>query len=166
MATLTQKQENFCAAYVETGSGSESYRRAYNAERMKPETIANEASKLLQNPDITMRIGQLRSDAAQRHQLTVDDLINELEDARQIAMGGERPTPAAMVAATLGKAKLLGLDCPSMALDLESKRLALEKLQIELDALKGKDKTTGTGQDRPQEYRIAPDEPVPNEPIL
>ena len=109
MSKLTQKQENFCAAYVESGSGSESYRRAYNAERMKPETIANEASKLLQNHDITMRIGQLRSDAAQRHQLTVDDLLSELEEARQVAMGGgDKPTPAAMVAATMGKAKLLG----------------------------------------------------------
>lgn len=108
MSKLTQKQENFCAAYVESGSGSESYRRAYNAERMKPETIANEASKLLQNPDITMRIGRLRSDAAQRHQLTVDDLLAELEDARQLAAGGERPQCTAMVSATLGKAKLLG----------------------------------------------------------
>jgi len=112
MATLTQKQDNFCAAYIETGNGSESYRRAYNAARMKPETIANEASKLLQNPDITMRIGQLRGDAQQRHKLTVDDLINELEEARIIASTGERPQATAMVAATMGKAKLLGFDSP------------------------------------------------------
>lgn len=166
MAALTQKQENFCAAYVETGNASEAYRRAYDASRMKQESISVKASELMRNGSVTVRIKELQAQAQKRHQLTVDDLINELEDARQIAMGGERPTPAAMVAATLGKAKLLGLDCPSMALDLESKRLALEKLQLELDALKGKDKATGTGQDRPQEYRIAPDEPVPDEPIL
>lgn len=166
MAALTQKQENFCAAYVETGNASEAYRRAYDASRMKQESISVKASELMRNGSVTVRIKELQAQAQKRHQLTVDDLINELEDARQIAMGGERPTPAAMVAATLGKAKLLGLDCPSMALDLESKRLALEKLQLELDALKGKDKATGTGQDRPPEYTIAPDEPVPDEPIL
>lgn len=166
MAALTQKQENFCLAYVETGNASEAYRRAYDASNMSQGVINNKASLLLAKGDIRVRLEQLQNQAQQRHQLTVDDLINELEDARQIAMGGERPTPAAMVAATLGKAKLLGLDCPSMALDLESKRLALEKLQIELDALKGKDKTTGTGQDRPPEYAISPDEPVPNDPIL
>ncbi|MGU9998175.1 terminase small subunit, partial [Bordetella avium] len=36
---LTPKQEAFALAYVETGNASEAYRRAYSAERMKPETV-------------------------------------------------------------------------------------------------------------------------------
>lgn len=36
---LTQKQEAFALAYFETGNASEAYRRAYNAENMKPESI-------------------------------------------------------------------------------------------------------------------------------
>ena len=31
MNELTQKQENFCLAYIETGNASEAYRKAYNA---------------------------------------------------------------------------------------------------------------------------------------
>lgn len=167
MAELTQKQENFCLAYVETGNASEAYRRAYDASNMSQGVINNKASLLLAKGDIRVRLEQLQQATQQRHQLTVDDLLSELEEARQVAMGGgDKPTPAAMVAATMGKAKLLGLDCPGLVIDLESKRLALEKLQIELDTLKGKDKAETSGQNRPAEYAIAPDEPIPNEPIL
>ena len=112
MAELTQKQENFCLAYVETGNASEAYRRAYDTENMKPESINRKAKELMDNGKIAARLAEMQQATQQRHQLTVDDLINELEEARQIAMGGERPTPAAMVAATMGKAKLLGLDSP------------------------------------------------------
>ena len=112
MAELTQKQENFCAAYVETGNASESYRRAYDASRMKPESVNVNASKLLADAKVSLRVKELQQAAQQRHQLTVDDLLNELEEARQIAMGGERPQCAAAVSATMGKAKLLGFDSP------------------------------------------------------
>jgi hypothetical protein len=40
--------------------------------------------------------------------LTVEDLLRELEEARQLAISTEAPAPA--VSATMGKAKLLGLD--------------------------------------------------------
>ena len=112
MAELTQKQENFCLAYVETGNASEAYRRAYDASNMSQGVINNKASLLLAKGDIRVRLEQLQQAAQQRHQLTVDDLLNELEEARQIAMGGERPQCAAAVSATMGKAKLLGFDSP------------------------------------------------------
>ena len=108
MAELTQKQENFCLAYVETGNASEAYRRAYDASNMSQGVINNKASLLLAKGDIRVRLEQLQNQAQQRHQLTVDDLLAELEDARQLAAGGERPQCTAMVSATLGKAKLLG----------------------------------------------------------
>ena len=44
---MTPKQEHFARLYVETGNASEAYRQAYNAENMKPETVTNEAYKLL-----------------------------------------------------------------------------------------------------------------------
>ena len=44
---LTIKQEAFARAYVETGNASEAYRRAYNAENMKQESIAVRACELL-----------------------------------------------------------------------------------------------------------------------
>lgn len=112
MTTLTPKQEAFAQAYMQTGSASEAYRTAYDASKMKRETVHRAAQEMMDHPKVSTRISELQQATQQRHQLTVDDLINELEEARKIAMGGERPTPAAMVAATMGKAKLLGFDSP------------------------------------------------------
>lgn len=46
----------------------------------------------------------------ERHEITVDTLLAELEEARQAALGAETPQTSAAVSATMGKAKLLGLD--------------------------------------------------------
>lgn len=96
-------------AYVETGNASEAYRRSYNAEKMKPETVNRNAKALMDNNKVATRVQELRAAHVERHEITVDDLIRELEEARSIAMAGERQQPAAMVAASMGKAKLLGL---------------------------------------------------------
>ena len=106
---LTPKQEAFALAYVETGNASEAYRRAYNAEKMKPEVIANKASALLKRGEVRVRVEMAQAKAVERHETTVDDILRELEEARALAAGGEKPQPAAMVAASMGKAKLLGM---------------------------------------------------------
>jgi hypothetical protein len=106
---LTPKQEAFALAYVETGNASEAYRRAYNAGKMKPEVIANKASALLKRGDVRVRVEMAQAKAVERHETTVDDILRELEEARALAAGGEKPQPAAMVAASMGKAKLLGM---------------------------------------------------------
>lgn len=105
---LTPKQEGFCLSYIETGNASEAYRRNYNAGRMKPETINRSAKALLDDPKITARIDELKAEHAKRHEITVDDLIAELEEARQLAIDTSQSGSA--VTATMGKAKLLGLD--------------------------------------------------------
>lgn len=107
---LTAKQEAFCLAYLETGNASEAYRQAYNAENMKPETVNRKAKELMDNGKIAARIEALQEDHRERHKITVDDLLAELEEARQVALGQGNPQTSAAVAATMGKAKLLGLD--------------------------------------------------------
>ena len=59
---------------------------------------------------VTGRLSELRDKAAKRNQITVDDLIRELEEARIAALTAETPQSSAATAATMGKAKLLGLD--------------------------------------------------------
>ncbi|HEO8934572.1 TPA: terminase small subunit [Serratia marcescens] len=108
--TLTIKQEAFCQAYIETGNASEAYRSSYAAENMKPDAIHVQASKLLDNPKIALRVAELRGEIKERHGVTVDSLLAELEEARQAALTAETPQSSAAVAATLGKAKLTGLD--------------------------------------------------------
>lgn len=105
---LTLKQEAFAQAYIETGNASEAYRRAYSTGQMKPESIVVEASKLLSSPKVSIRVLELQDQALKRHEVTVDSLIRELEEARIAASTTERPQASAMVAATMGKAKILG----------------------------------------------------------
>ena len=107
---LTPKQEAFVQAYIETGNASEAYRRSYDAGNMKPETVNSRAKELLKNGPITVRIELLQSKAEKRHSITVDDILRELEEARTMAATQERPQVSAMVAASMGKAKLLGLE--------------------------------------------------------
>lgn len=106
---MTPKQEQFARLYVETGNASEAYRQIYNTDNMKPETVTNEAYKLLQNPDISAMVDGLKEEARQRHAVTVGDLLHELEQARAAALAAPTPQSSAAVSATMGKAKMLGL---------------------------------------------------------
>ena len=56
---LTLKQENFCREYIKCGNASEAYRKAYNCQNMKPESINRKASELLDNVKITARVQEL-----------------------------------------------------------------------------------------------------------
>lgn len=108
---LTQAQENFAAAYVETGNASEAYRQAYpKSLKWKPESVNVEGCKLLASPKVSQRVEELKAATAKRHAVTVDSLIAELEEARAIALQADTPQTSAAVSATMGKAKLCGLD--------------------------------------------------------
>lgn len=104
---LTQKQENFCQLYVELGNASEAYRRSYNT-KAGHEVVNVNACKLLANDNVSLRVSQIRDSHRERHNVTIDDLLAELEEARQLALSIESPAPA--VSASMGKAKILGLD--------------------------------------------------------
>jgi phage terminase small subunit len=103
---LTQKQEAFCLAYVETGNASEAYRRSYDvADETKPETIWSEASRLVADPKVSARIMELRDRAREIALVSVGSLTDELEKARSHAMADPKGAAAA-VSAIMGKAKL------------------------------------------------------------
>lgn len=104
---LTPKQESFCQKFIELGNASEAYRQSYNCERMKTSTINSRAKELRKDGPITARIDELQAEHRERHDWTVDDAITELEEARQVAK--QEAAASAMVAATMGKAKVLGL---------------------------------------------------------
>lgn len=106
---LTPKQDAFSMGFVETGNASQAYRDAYNAENMKPESVNRKAKELLDNGKIAARVAELRAEHAERHAITVESLLAELEEARQIALAATIPQSSAAVSASLGKAKLLGL---------------------------------------------------------
>lgn len=66
------------------------------------------ASRLWRSPVIMEYVEKLREEMRERFMVTVEDLLIELEEARQIGIDTKSAAP--MVAATMGKAKLCGLD--------------------------------------------------------
>lgn len=78
--SLTQKQESFCIAFVETGNASEAYRRSYNAEKMKPDTVTQAASRLLNDSNISARVDELRQPAIKKAQITLESHLERLQE--------------------------------------------------------------------------------------
>jgi phage terminase small subunit len=111
MGNLTPKQEAFALAYVELGNAAAAYRQAYGAEKMAPQTIWSNASRLLDNSKVAARVDALRNRAVNRVLYTVEQAFAEFEEARQLA--AQVNNPSAAVSAIAGKVKLLGLDQPA-----------------------------------------------------
>src|SRR5262245_6879236 len=101
---LTPKQEKFCQKYIELGSAADAYREAYDAKNMKPVTIRRKAAELLAHGSVSARVRALQAEHQRRHEVTVDTLTSEYEEARKIAL--EDRQAGAAVSATTGKAKL------------------------------------------------------------
>ena len=104
---MTPKQELFAQAYLVTSNASEAYKRAYDTQA-NANTINRKASQLLKHPEVIKHLADLQAIHRQRHKLTIDDLLQELEQSRLLAL--ENIQCSAAVTATMSKAKLLGLD--------------------------------------------------------
>ena len=103
---MTPKQADFVRLYFELGNASEAYKQAYNSTG-KPNTIHRKASELLKHPEVKKELELLQAHAKEQNKITIDNVVDELEEARQTAK--QSGNAAAMVSATLGKAKVLGL---------------------------------------------------------
>jgi phage terminase small subunit len=132
---LTPKQEKFCQLYVEIGNASEAYRQAYNS-KSKPEAVNVRASEMLSDRKISVRVNELRAGHAKRHAVTVDSLLAELEEARRLALDERSPAPA--VAATMGKARITGLD--KQVIDHRSGDGSMSPTRIVIEAATGDDR--------------------------
>ena len=107
---LTPKREKFAQSYVELDCGAAAYREAFSTKNMSDKSVWEHASRLLKDVKVRARVEELKAEHRKRHNLTVDDLLGELEEARVAAMTCEKPQAAAAVGATMGKARILGLD--------------------------------------------------------
>ena len=58
---LSVKQDLFCTEYMKCGNASQAYKASYRADSMSGAAIRKEASELLKNPIITLRISGLRA---------------------------------------------------------------------------------------------------------
>jgi len=104
---LTPKQAAFCRAYQQTGNASEAYRRAYDAEKMKPGNIRRKAQEVLKHRSVAAELERLNQQTKREHGVTIESLLRELEEARQLALANGQASAA--VTATMGKGKLAGV---------------------------------------------------------
>lgn len=108
---LTEKQEAFTCHYFQEGNAAAAYRHAYDvAENARNEWIYVEACQLLDNPKVAIRLQELRDQAERLSIFTREKALQELEEARALAVNCEMP--AAAVSAISGKVKLCGFDKP------------------------------------------------------
>lgn len=105
---MTPRREKFCQIYVECGNASEAYRQAYpKSLSWKEKAVWDSGSKLLKIPEVSQRVEELQKTALERHSETVEDLLTQLEETRELAK--ELMKPEAMNSSIMNKAKLLGL---------------------------------------------------------
>lgn len=104
---LTQKQESFCLAYIETGNATEAYRRAYGCAKQKPETINRNAKTLIDNSKIIARLEELRAPAREKALITYESHLDRLRDLSEKA---ERAGQfSASITAEVSRGKVAGL---------------------------------------------------------
>lgn len=78
MAKLTVKQEKFVQNIVSGMSQREAYKNAYNAAKMKDETIDSMASKLLNNHKVAIRYQELLKEFKDKALYTREEAVNDL----------------------------------------------------------------------------------------
>ena len=97
---LTIKQEKFCMVYIETGNASEAYRRSYNAENMKAESINVNACKMLTDAKIAQRLDELKRKHAKKYPIGFADRV--LNIYSKIMKRFERCQKLVQVTGTMG----------------------------------------------------------------
>lgn len=107
MSLLTEKQEAFCIAYVQSGDASAAYRAAGYSPRMRPKTVNEEACRLLKNPKVTARLAELRAPAAELAQVNLRSHLADLLWLREQAASQRKYSAA--VQAEIARGRVAGL---------------------------------------------------------
>ena len=77
---LTGKQEEFAKNIVQGMNQSEAYRSAYDADDMGDNAVAVEASRMMDNPKIALRIKELRDSLAKPTIMSAQERLEWLSD--------------------------------------------------------------------------------------
>jgi len=104
---ITAKQEKACQVYIETGCKSTAYREAYNAGKMKPNTVNRRAFELFETDMVSARVAELQAEHRAKLGITIERLTDDLENAR--LMAHKEGQAGAAVSAITATAKLHGL---------------------------------------------------------
>jgi phage terminase small subunit len=112
---LTAKQEAFCQAIVLGASQADAYRKAYDAERMKAETVQNKAHVLMKNGEVRARVEALRAPVIEELQVTLAQHLRDLKEMRDSAKTDAKWGPA--IVAEIARGKASGLYVEHLKID-------------------------------------------------
>lgn len=101
---MTPKQVKFCDEYLIDCNATQAAIRAGYSEK----TAYSIGDENLKKPEIAHFIKNRLGKAQIRNEVTLDDLVKELDENRKYAIEASTPQSAAATAATMAKAKLLG----------------------------------------------------------
>jgi phage terminase small subunit len=107
MPALTNiRRERFVRHYLKTGIASQAYKAAgYKVSTRNSMDVC--ASQLLRKPKVASRIGELRRQMTYRTRITLESLLQELAQDRELARREKQASAA--IQATVVQAKLVGL---------------------------------------------------------
>ena len=83
--SLTPKQEKFACCIADGMTQADAYRAAYDAEKMKPDSVYHSACKLMANPQITQRVQELRGKLEEKAIWTREMSVKALVQAYKVA---------------------------------------------------------------------------------
>lgn len=117
MRKLNAAQEKYANLVVRGVPLVDAYSQCWDASKMSRNALSVEANRRLNHAGISARINELKAIAVKETCVTVESLLAEFEEARELAIAMQNP--AAMVSASMGKAKITGLD--KRVIELQSK---------------------------------------------
>ena len=134
---LTPKQEKFAQGVASGMSQADAYRHAYNAEKMKPETIQKRASELMCKGEISGRVRDLQEEGAK---IAVYTLAEHLSRLDKLSRGAEAEGKfAEAVRAEELRGKAAGLYTERQQIDHTSNGESIQPQVIEIVAPKTTD---------------------------
>ena len=99
MAALTPKQQRFCSEYLCDLNATAAAKRAGYSEA----TAHVQGPRLLENVRVAARISELQEAAAQRNEVTLDEVISMLRKSYEDAKAAKQHGPAVRAAELLGR---------------------------------------------------------------
>jgi phage terminase small subunit len=103
--SLTPKEEAFAVAVASGMNYSDAYRIAVKVRpTTKPETVNQEASKIMARPHVRTRVGELRKPIAEKAMITLESHMERLKELAQIALDNGQVAAAIKAEELRGKA--------------------------------------------------------------
>ena len=149
---LTPKQEKFSQLYVSLGNASEAYRQSYDVDKSKPETVTENASRLLADSNVLARVEEIKGDTAKDHSVTRKDIvrmlfeiITDVDDTFDLAKlvdadKDERSSFFRMMQQTKNSDKLRALEQLTKMLGLNEPEQSKSEQQITINIKRDRDK--------------------------